>query len=76
MEFSGRIADSVPRAMAVQLIQGLAFWSVWPVTCVLCAGREGANWCEWWTDRLGDIAEHRHGFSYLVRLSEAGRWER
>ncbi len=55
----GTLPTALPRQVAAQLAQELAFWSGWPVSCVLSVDGEAARWCQWWTDLLAGIsAQH------------------
>jgi len=70
LRLSGSVPTAIPRRTALWLARGLAFWSGWPVRCVLSVDREAACWCEWWTDLLADIPERHLELRYHVIRSE------
>lgn len=49
------IVPAVPKKAVARLVRQLAFWSGWPVSCVIVSDLATAGWCEWWTDLLADI---------------------
>jgi len=57
LRLTGFVPTAVPRKTALALTRGLAFWSGWPVRCVLSVDREAASWFEWWTDLLAGMPE-------------------
>lgn len=78
LRLCGSVPTAIPRAAARRLVRGLAFWSGWPVECVLSVDMEGANWCEWWTDLLVGIpARHLEvRFRARGRRRESSRTDR
>ena len=74
LRLSGFVPTAVPRKAAAALARGLVFWSGWPVRCVLSVDREGASWCEWWTDLLAGIPEGLLELRYdIIRADEDRR---
>ena len=71
LRLSGSVPTSVPRASAIQLVQGLSFWSGWPVTCVLSVDKEAACWCEWWTELTAGIDPSLLTLRYRLRRNGA-----
>ena len=76
LQLCGSVPTAVPRAQAAALVQALAFWSGWPVSCVLCVDREAGGWCEWWTDRLADMPERHLELRIRVRTPERAEHSR
>lgn len=74
LRLCGFVPTGIPQRTAAALARGLAFWSGWPLLCVLSVDREAASWCEWWTDLLagipGDLLELRYE---IVRADEDRR---
>ena len=54
-QLSGTISTAVPQSLLRELIYGLSLWGGCPVSCVLCADRAAASWCEWWTELMAGI---------------------
>lgn len=74
LRLTGFVPTAVPRKTAAALARGLAFWSGWPVECVLCVDRETASWCEWWTDLLAVMPEDLLDLRFdIVRADEDRR---
>jgi hypothetical protein len=72
LRISGSVPRSLPLSDAQHLIRWLAGWSGWPVTCALCADRQEAVWCGWWTAHLADMPEVRRVRVQYTRANEKG----
>lgn len=74
----GTLPTAVPRPVAAKLARELAFWSGWPVSCVLSAGTEAETdrWCAWWTDLLAGICAQHLELRYRHRRPERSRARR
>jgi hypothetical protein len=73
---TGTVPTAVPALELRRLAGKLSFWSGYLVECALSAEREGAAWCEWWTDRLADIPERHLKVRFIIRRDthrETGR---
>jgi hypothetical protein len=56
---TGVVPTAVPLRDLRRLARGLAFWSGYPVQCVLSVGTGDLGWCGWWLDHLSVIpADH------------------
>ena len=64
---TGTIPTAVPARKLKRLVEELSFWSGYLVECALSVEREGASWCEWWTDRLAVIPERHLKVSFIIR---------
>lgn len=69
----GALPTAVPRNAVARLARELAFWSGWPVSCVLYADWEATCWCEWWMDLLADISAQHLELRYRPRRPERAR---
>lgn len=69
----GTLPTALPRQAAARFAQELAFWSGWPVSCVLSADEEATRWCQWWTDLLADISAQHLELRCRPRQAEQAR---
>lgn len=51
----GVIPTAVPKRDLRRLAHGMAFWSGYPIQCVLSVEAEATSWCEWWVEQLAAI---------------------
>jgi hypothetical protein len=72
VQLSGSVPTAIPQRTVTRLTKGLAFWSGWPVLCVLSVDMKAASWCEWWTEKLADIAAHHLEVRYEARSPQTG----
>jgi len=68
----GSVPTAIPRSHLRQMMQGVSFWSGWPVALVLPAEVATVAWFEWWADALADIPED-HLQMRFVPLRRVGR---
>ncbi len=68
LRLCGTLPTALPRPGAARLVRELAFWSGWPVSCVLFADEEAARWCDCWTDLLADVSTQH------LELRHCHRW--
>jgi len=73
LRLCGTLPTALPRPVAARFAQELAFWSGWPVSCVLSADEEAAQWCEWWTDLMAGISAQHLELRVRRRLPEQAR---
>lgn len=78
LRLDGTLPTAVPRLVAVRLARELAFWSGWPVSCVLSAGTAaGADrWCGWWTGLMAGISPQHLELRCCPRRPERARERR
>ncbi len=58
VKMEGVFPTAVPERLLRRLSRGLAFWSGYPVACVLSVDSQATGWCGFWLEHLALIPAH------------------